>query len=918
MSAPEYISGDKTFNNNVVIRGELWVEKINAGDLVADIPLATDSIVGGMKIDSSTTVFYLDGSGTLQTTLSGGGDMLRSNNLSDVLSVSAARSNLNVYSKSEVYNKTEADGLFLTESSNANINGNWGFSNSVALNGGVSVVNDLSLISTSGDVLAKPTLGSFCAYHADTIKFKTESFGASIIGTQDKTVNSNLSYIRFSDNSGDSIGSIGDSSTGSNDIYLASASGVGDVVLKSGTGGNHSFGSNFVGINGAGNTDGTLSVRQRGTTSSDGLSLFNGVGGSSCRIYHDGNDNLTFARINNEYFKLTTTGQFATNDFTNTSFTGQGISLDQDGLGAFDNLSVRGTFKAYAFEVDEIRANNGALWISNGAKLNRDATSTSIYMDKETCEPSPFINGDICQVQVWDKTNNTIKKVVIKITSNYALSGDGVNVFHDYVIIEGVYTDLTDGSSIVRVDSAVVNRRNSLYLTASDNNSPFMDVVRGDGTGVFNSYMRTGELSGLSGQSGIGIWGSSDAVSTAFVISSDGYAKIANWNFNNQSLYSGTEFGVANSDMTFSTKLNDYRIRSKNFSVHSDGTVTVNGTITIQNPSDINTNDITNGAGWTDDTTADIANATANDAFAVTDNLTTFSTITSSKFEVSADVNNFIRIFFNNASDWGLRGDVAGETLLKLGSGVNSIAGWNFDKEAIWTGTKKTTDGFTTGGITLSTVGNGSLRSPKFELRQDGSAFFSGELSAATGSFSGNVSASSGNFGTFSIVSGGLQGVSSLDSLDKIELTPNNPSIRIYSNSTSILEFIRTNSLGTPLKTFSLVSDLDGLTFNGTLNLGDDFYHYGKSHVTTGLSSNFASATYLANNDVIIWTGSASSTDKTLGVGSPLSNGKTLFIVNTATGDIEFGTAAGANYRVGSKQCRVFVYYNSGWYAHVI
>ena len=85
------------------------------------------------------------------------------------------------------------------------------------------------------------------------------------------------------------------------------------------------------------------------------------------------------------------------------------------------------------------------------------------------------------------------------------------------------------------------------------------------------------------------------------------------------------------------------------------------------------------------------------------------------------DTDNYVTKWYNTDSDWGIRGVVGGAEYFRLGD-TNKIASWNFDTEAIYTGTKKTTDGFTTGGITLAS--NGSLRAESFYLNDDGDVAF--------------------------------------------------------------------------------------------------------------------------------------------------------------------------------------------------
>ena len=55
-----------------------------------------------------------------------------------------------------------------------------------------------------------------------------------------------------------------------------------------------------------------------------------------------------------------------------------------------------------------------------------------------------------------------------------------------------------------------------------------------------------------------------------------------------------------------------------------------------------------------------------------------------------------------------------------------TIGGWGIDAEAIYTGSKKTSDGYSTSGITLA--GNGSIHAKNFYINQDGTSSISGNL----------------------------------------------------------------------------------------------------------------------------------------------------------------------------------------------
>ena len=72
-----------------------------------------------------------------------------------------------------------------------------------------------------------------------------------------------------------------------------------------------------------------------------------------------------------------------------------------------------------------------------------------------------------------------------------------------------------------------------------------------------------------------------------------------------------------------------------------------------------------------------------------------------------------------------------------------SVGGWTIDSDAIFAGTKKTTDAFadSAGDITISSTG--AIRANKFLLKADGDASFKGNITGATGTFAGELTAGS-------------------------------------------------------------------------------------------------------------------------------------------------------------------------------
>ena len=75
---------------------------------------------------------------------------------------------------------------------------------------------------------------------------------------------------------------------------------------------------------------------------------------------------------------------------------------------------------------------------------------------------------------------------------------------------------------------------------------------------------------------------------------------------------------------------------------------------------------------------------------------------------------------------------------LMLNSKQGKIGGWTIDSNSIYIGTKQSNNAFTASGITIYSGGsNGAIRSRNFRIDTDGSAYFSGTITATSGSIGG-------------------------------------------------------------------------------------------------------------------------------------------------------------------------------------
>ncbi len=175
-----------------------------------------------------------------------------------------------------------------------------------------------------------------------------------------------------------------------------------------------------------------------------------------------------------------------------SGFSGNGWRIDPaDNRLTVDNLTVRKEMSVYELVINQIRGTNGALWVSDSAKV-AGVSGTRLTIDTGGSSTLvPFAVNDLIRCQRW--TGNNIKYYVARVTavgSNYidVTKTDGTSNFEV-------------GDEIVRIgNTSNAGRQGALYLTASDNNAPYLDVLDGvvsaDLTG--KTKVRLGKLDGIT------------------------------------------------------------------------------------------------------------------------------------------------------------------------------------------------------------------------------------------------------------------------------------------------------------------------------------------------------------------------------------------------------------------------------------
>lgn len=190
---------------------------------------------------------------------------------------------------------------------------------------------------------------------------------------------------------------------------------------------------------------------------------------------------------------------------------GSGFKIDENGDAVFDNLTVRKQFNVYELVLNKISGTNGALAVTDTIKIDTvTETSTGYDCTIDTGGNTiavPFQVDDLLRCQVWNGTG--LKYYFAKVT---AVGNGTFTIDKASKVGAGVPAS---GDTVVRFgNTSNVNRQGLLYLTASDTNAPYLDVL--DGVTSDNlagkTKVRLGRLDGitdadLGNLSGYGLYG---------------------------------------------------------------------------------------------------------------------------------------------------------------------------------------------------------------------------------------------------------------------------------------------------------------------------------------------------------------------------------------------------------------------------
>ena len=166
----------------------------------------------------------------------------------------------------------------------------------------------------------------------------------------------------------------------------------------------------------------------------------------------------------------------------------------------FDELTIRGSLNVYELQVNKIRATNGSLWVSDAAVAAADmsysAGAATYYFTVEDSSMVTFAVDDIVRTQAFNGSS--------VYAFDYRVSAVDTNKIL-LKKLDGTNVPLAErgckGRTFVRIGNVSnAARQNAIYLTASDTNNPYMDVLAGVNSASFTgkTRVRMGNLAGIT------------------------------------------------------------------------------------------------------------------------------------------------------------------------------------------------------------------------------------------------------------------------------------------------------------------------------------------------------------------------------------------------------------------------------------
>ena len=246
----------------------------------------------------------------------------------------------------------------------------------------------------------------------------------------------------------------------------------------------------------------------------------------------------------------------------------------------FDNLTVRGTFSVYELLIHQTRATNGSVWISNSSKVDSVTSNGggdyTLFFDTGESYGHTFADNDLIRFQRWDNSSSQLIQSNLRVYSS--TQGSSVSAS----LISGGAP--AAGYDFVRVGNLTnTDRQGSIYLTADDNDAPFIDVIdgvtaiTGSNVGISGSRTKTrmGKLDGVTSArfgtlSGYGFYASGSAYLEGSINAK--FGNIGTWGIGEAVLSSSNDSINLNADTRRITVSDDTRARIYLGEVDGDGT----------------------------------------------------------------------------------------------------------------------------------------------------------------------------------------------------------------------------------------------------------------------------------------------------------------------------------------------------------
>jgi len=451
------------------------------------------------------------------------------------------------------------------------------------------------------------------------------------------------------------------------------------------------------------------------------------------------------------------------------TFSGGDINGVADALNTSINTAVSNGTSAISTSVDELKTQ--FTFSGNNITGVSDALNTSINTAASDAVSATATSLDKLEALfTFDGNNNvnglagstTISSAIATAETNAVSTADTARANAQTALVATI-------SKVFRQNDppAVTEPVNSIWYDTNDSNKSYVLVAGSPRVWTYtvDATLATSASVTQVSDTAADINGNLSASHSLMVNSGTG--AIAGMRISSQTNSSG----VSNSNVVF--QADQFTIKTSGgtaqpFSV-SGNVVTINGSLKIGN-----------------------TDASAIETKALGANQDATSTIRSGTTKTDVGLGNV-----DDTSDATVLGNAATASNTQDKTG-GSVGGWTLESGYIYSGTKQTSDTFSSSGITL--YSGGSLRAVNFLIDTGGNAFFKGDISGASGSFSGVLSGNTGGIGGWLI---GSTTLSSSDTLLNLDSSSNSIIIKNSSGDTKV-EITGSSSVTDPATVGSL------------------------------------------------------------------------------------------------------------------